>query len=181
MTLCHSRHGYEEAVWDQKVETFLRLHEKAFRALEGWDARLVRVYAQDGLVAVHARVGRGRYAPRPGEGTTAVTSSQRAYTSKLLGRCERVGSELHEWAKLALEERGVRAIRLIQGVLGLTRKHPRERVLWAARLGVENRLFRYKDLCRLAQQQANRPTQLSLLEDHPSIRPMTHYRLEDFE
>jgi len=26
MTLCHSRHGYEEAVWDQKVATFLRLH-----------------------------------------------------------------------------------------------------------------------------------------------------------
>src|ERR1043165_2926530 len=29
MTLGHSRHGYEEAVWDQKLETFLRLHERA--------------------------------------------------------------------------------------------------------------------------------------------------------
>jgi transposase len=35
MTLCHSRHGYEEAVWDQKQETFLRLHERAFHALNG--------------------------------------------------------------------------------------------------------------------------------------------------
>ncbi len=35
MTLCHSRHGYEEAVWDQKLETFLRLHERAFLALGG--------------------------------------------------------------------------------------------------------------------------------------------------
>ena len=35
MTLCHSRHGYEEAVWDQKLETFLRLHENAF---ETWAA-----------------------------------------------------------------------------------------------------------------------------------------------
>ena len=26
LTLGHSRHGYEEAVWDQKLETFLRLH-----------------------------------------------------------------------------------------------------------------------------------------------------------
>jgi hypothetical protein len=33
MTLCHSRHGYEEAVWNQKVETFLGLHEKAFQDL----------------------------------------------------------------------------------------------------------------------------------------------------
>ena len=35
LTLGHSRHGYEEAVWDQKLETFLRLHERAFRDLGG--------------------------------------------------------------------------------------------------------------------------------------------------
>jgi transposase len=35
MTLGHSRHGYEEAVWDQKLETFLRLHERAFRDFGG--------------------------------------------------------------------------------------------------------------------------------------------------
>ncbi|MGQ0737139.1 MAG: hypothetical protein ACT4QD_26270 [Acidobacteriota bacterium] len=35
MTLGHSRHGYEEAVWDQKLETFLRLHERAFHDLGG--------------------------------------------------------------------------------------------------------------------------------------------------
>jgi transposase len=35
MTLGHSRHGYEEGVWDQKLETFVRLHERAFRDLGG--------------------------------------------------------------------------------------------------------------------------------------------------
>ena len=35
MTLGHSRHGYEEAVWDQKLETFLRLHERAFHDFGG--------------------------------------------------------------------------------------------------------------------------------------------------
>ena len=35
LTLGHSRHGYEEAVWDQTLETFLRLHERAFRDLGG--------------------------------------------------------------------------------------------------------------------------------------------------
>jgi len=35
LTLGHSRHGYEEAVWDQRLETFLRLHERAFRDLGG--------------------------------------------------------------------------------------------------------------------------------------------------
>jgi len=31
----HSRHGYEEAVWDQKLETFLRLHERPSASLGG--------------------------------------------------------------------------------------------------------------------------------------------------
>lgn len=35
VTLCRSRHGYEEAVWDQKLGTFLALHENAFRNLGG--------------------------------------------------------------------------------------------------------------------------------------------------
>jgi hypothetical protein len=64
-------------------------------------------------------------------------------------RCEREGSPLREWAESALEERGVRALRLIQGVLGLTHLHPRERVLAAAQTPTVHRLFRYKDLQRL--------------------------------
>jgi hypothetical protein len=38
MTLGHSRHGYEEAVWDQKLEMFLRIHERAFRDVGSWPA-----------------------------------------------------------------------------------------------------------------------------------------------
>jgi hypothetical protein len=98
----------------------------------------------------------------------------------LLARCERVGSALREWGEAAIEERGVRALRLIQGVLGLTRQHPRERVLAAARTATVHRLFRYKDLQRLTEQHAAKsPVQL-LLSEHPSIRPLTDYRLEDF-
>ena len=35
MTLCHTRHGYEEAVWRLDLPTFLALHERAFRDLGG--------------------------------------------------------------------------------------------------------------------------------------------------
>lgn len=35
MTLCHSRHGYEESVWRLDLPNFLRLHERGFRNLGG--------------------------------------------------------------------------------------------------------------------------------------------------
>jgi hypothetical protein len=94
-----------------------------------WDAQLVRIFTDDTLVAVHARVRDGLYAPRAGE--AEASSRQQAFVDRLVGQCERVGPALTQWADAALAARGVRAIRLIQGVLALTRKHPRERVLTA--------------------------------------------------
>ena len=35
IVLSHSRHSYEEVVWGQDVETFIRCHERAFDALGG--------------------------------------------------------------------------------------------------------------------------------------------------
>ncbi len=144
-----------------------------------WDRNLVRLYHDETQVAVYTRLRPGQFAPRAGESGVAP-SSQKAFAAHLLARCERVGTALREWAEAALEERGVRALRLIQGVLGLTRQHPRERVLAAARTATAHRLFRYKDLQRLTEQHAAKsPVQL-LLSEHPSIRPLTDYRLEDF-
>ena len=74
----------------------------------------------------------------------------------------------------------MRAIRLIQGVLGLTRTLPREAVLRAATTALTHRLFRYKQLARLATQAAPAQPSLPLAADDPIIRPLTDYTLEEF-
>jgi hypothetical protein len=53
MTLDHSRHDYEEAAWDQKLETFLRLDERAFRDFGG----VPRVVRHDDLKVAVVRAG----------------------------------------------------------------------------------------------------------------------------
>jgi hypothetical protein len=63
-----------------------------------WDARLIRVFHEEAMVAVHAPVREGEFAPRGG-GSPGPSSSQRAYMTKLLAQCARVGPELR--AKLA--------------------------------------------------------------------------------
>ena len=127
---------------------------------------------------MHSRIRPGCFAPRSGE-TETPSSSQRAYTARLLGRCGRIGDDLAHWAEAAIEERGVRALRLIQGALSLVRKHPKEVVLYAARTALKHRLFRYKDLARLAEMGAARlahPKPLLAEDEH--IRPLDHYSLE---
>jgi hypothetical protein len=129
-----------------------------------WDTHLVRVFAHDTLVAVHRLVATGTFAPRAGE--AEASTRQQAFVDRLLGQCARVGPVMREWADAALTTRGVRAIRLIQGVLSLTRRHPRERVLDAVREAHAQQHFRYQTIRRLAED--------------PAIRPMTQYTLEDF-
>ena len=79
----------------------------------------MRVFQGDTLVMVHARVAAGVFAPRAGE--AEASTRQQAFVDRLVGQCERVGPPLRQWADAALAARGVRAIRLIQGVLGLER------------------------------------------------------------
>jgi hypothetical protein len=143
-----------------------------------WDRRLVRVSHDHVQVAVHARVGAGQYASRPA-GPAGETNSQKAYSADLLARCERIGPELRRWAEAAFAARGVRAIRVIQGAVRLTRTHPRERVLAVARTASERHLFRYKDLHRLVEIRSQPPAQRPLIEVHDVIRPVNEYRLED--
>ena len=75
--------------------------------------------------------------------------------------------------------RGVRAIRLIQGVLQLTRTHPRERLLAAAEIVLTQQHFRYRTLRRLTEARPAAPLP-PLVADDPAIRPMTQYTLEHF-
>jgi transposase len=142
-----------------------------------WDAHLVRVFTDDTLVAVHARVRDGVYAPRAGE--AEASTRQQAFVDRLVGQCERVGPALKQWADAALAARGVRAIRLIQGVLSLTRKHPRERVLVAIAEAHARQHFRYQTIRQLVERTPPRPAP-TLRSADPAIRPMTQYTLEDF-
>jgi transposase len=142
-----------------------------------WDARLIRVFHDEIAVAVHAPVTPGEFAPR-GSGPRGPSSSQQAFITKLLAQCARVGPQLAQWAQAAYAEREVRSLRLIQGVLGLLRKHPKEAVLSAAKTALTHRLFRYRDLRRFTEMADKTTPQRRLTDVHDDIRPITQYRLE---
>jgi hypothetical protein len=78
-----------------------------------------------------------------------------------------------------LAARGVRAIRLIQGVLRLTRAHPRERVLAAVRTALAQQHFRYQTIRTLTEAAPVAPLP-PLVATDPAIRPMTQYTLDHF-
>ena len=145
-----------------------------------WDAHLVRIFYQDEEVALHARVGPGRWALRPGHDPSELTSTQASHLEWLKRRCTEVGPELRRWADAAHEERGIRAFRLLQGVLRLADKHSRAQMRRAAGEALEQRLFRYAAFQRLASRPVSPPPERVLTHTDPAIRPIEQYSMADF-
>jgi len=142
-----------------------------------WDEHLVRIYARGKSVAVHSRAAAGTFKTRPEHRPEHKPAREEAYVAGLLSKAEHIGPQALSWAKAALEERGVRAYRLLQGMIALTRSHPKERVDWACRLALQNRLFRYKILKRLVEKERVYPVSM-LLQDHEIIRNLHEYAEE---
>ena len=82
-----------------------------------WDDRLLRVYAHGKCVAVHSRTPAGTFATRKEHRPDHKPAREEAYVAGLLGKAEHIGADALEWSKAACEERGVRAYRLLQGML----------------------------------------------------------------
>ena len=72
-------------------------------------------------------------------------------------------------------ERGVRAYRLLQGLISLTRSQPRERVYRACGYTLRHGLFRHATLRRLIEQAAAQAPMPRLLQEHALIRDLSVY------
>jgi len=145
-----------------------------------WDDNLVRVYARGKCVAVHSRTAAGAFATQKEHRPEHKPAREEAYVAGLLARAEHIGADALGWAKAACEERGVRAYRLLQGMLSLTRKHPREQVDWACRVALERQVFRYQALRRLVERAETRNSAPApaLLQTHDLIRDLVEYAEE---
>lgn len=147
-----------------------------------WDDRLVRIYHQGQCVGVYTRASVGTFNSLDEHRPAHKPARQQAYQENLLAKAEHIGPLALAWAKAAIEERDVRAYRLLQGMLSLTRKHPRERVDWACGIALEHRLFRYKPLLRLVESgvggPGRAPSSPSLIQTHEIIRGLFEYAEE---
>ena len=142
-----------------------------------WDERLVRIYHQGQAVRVHLKRAPGSWSTNPEDRPAHKPARQQAYQALLLAKAERIGERALAWSRAAIEERDVRAYRLLQGMVALTRSHPRERVDWACGVALGSRAFRYRTLRRLVEQAAGReaPQALRLTQQHELIRSLDEY------
>ena len=137
-----------------------------------WDGRSVRVLdpRSGQLLREHLRQQRGDYRI-PDEDRPSHTPRT---TQQLLARCARIGTHAGTLAEHMYREQGVTAIRRIQGLLGLARKHGAvltdDGCAAALEIGLPANPYRF------VRRWLERRPQLTLRQVDPIIRQLTLYR-----
>jgi transposase len=140
-----------------------------------WDANLVRVFNDRfEQIALHARKEPGRFSTCDEHIPERKRSSLEKGDDYLVGKAARLGVGCEAWAKALLKRRGIRGLRVLQGLLSLKRRYEAEAIDSACATALEHGLFRLKDLRTLigrGQVQA----QFEFMEVHPLIRNLDYY------
>ncbi len=141
-----------------------------------WDGRMVRVFNHRWeQIAIHVRQDPGRYSTlgvhlRPEK----VNGIERGATW-LLGKAKVIGPDVERWSEAMLQTRGIEGIRVLQGLLALSKRYPSDTLNESCQTALSYGAFRLRTLRELLKRKGAIQQPLSFLDEHPIIRPLADY------
>ena len=145
-----------------------------------WDTRLVRIFNNRWQqIALHAKCEPGKFrtdgAHIPDQKVSAVERGADVF----LQRIAAIGPHTKAWSESVIQSRGVQGVRVLVGLKALTGKYRSEELEQACETALSYGAHRLRSIRNLLK----RPTrqkqqQLSFIEEHPIIRPLSDYSVE---
>jgi hypothetical protein len=91
----------------------------------------------------------------------------------MLGRIRLIGPHCTRGAEACVQARGVESVRVLQGLLSLTRRHRGDQLERACAVAHSYGCYRLRTVRQLIDRDA--PQQLTFTDDDPIIRPLADY------
>jgi len=141
-----------------------------------WDGRLVRVFNERmEQIAVHPQHERGRFSTQAKHIAAEKISNCERGAAWLLGQVRRLGQQSTRWAEALIETRGVEGVRVLQGLLALSKRHPVDAIEQACGVAASYGSYRLRTIRTLIARHAPAQEQFPFMTEHPLIRPLTEY------
>ena len=141
-----------------------------------WDSRLVRVFNDRfEQIAIHSLGRPGRFSTAKEHISAGKISGVERGAEYLLNKASLIGEGSAMWARAMLQSRGIAGVRVLQGFLSLTKRHPAETINRAGRTALEAGCFHLKPLRRLCAVESEQK-QIEFAEEHELIRPLSEYQ-----
>jgi transposase len=141
-----------------------------------WDGRLVRLFNHRlEQITVHVQKQPGQFSTSERHLAKEKVNAVERGAAYLLGKVRRLGTPCAQWAETMLQGRGIEGLRVLQGLLHLASKHPREALGRACAAAHGHGEYRLRTLRALLKRQEVRQPLLDFMHEHPLIRPMSDY------
>lgn len=141
-----------------------------------WDARLVRICNERmEQIAVHVKHEPGRFSTQSQHIAGPKISGVERGAAWLLGQVRRLGPHSLAWAQAMLQARGVEGVRVLQGLLNPTHRHPCDAIESACVIALSHGAFRLRTIRALIDRAAPRQESLPFLQEHTLIRQLSDY------
>ena len=125
-------------------------------------------------IAVHVQREPGRFSTQSKHIAAEKISRIERGAAWILGRIRLVGPHCTKWAEACVQARGVEGVRVLQGLLSLTHRHPVNAIERACEIAQSYGAYRLRTVRRLIDRDA--PKQLlAFCDDDPIIRPLSDY------
>lgn len=141
-----------------------------------WDSRTVRVFNQRfEQIALHVRREPGRFSTLGEHLAAEKIGGVERGAEWLLTKVRLVGSHTERWARAMLGQRGVEGVRVLQGLLSLTKKHSARALETACETAHSHGEYRLRTLRRLVGRDTAQQDQFEFASEHELIRPLSDY------
>ena len=141
-----------------------------------WDLRLVRIFnGRIEQIALHVRKEPGQFSTLPEHIHSQKRSGVERGAVDLLGRARWVGEHTARWAENMLQTRGIEGVRVLQGLLALTKRHGDEAIERACEVAFSHGAWRLRTIRQLLKRDAPEQETFDFLQEHPIIRPLSDY------
>ncbi|MGD9856942.1 MAG: IS21 family transposase [Planctomycetaceae bacterium] len=142
-----------------------------------WNEQVVRILNHRfEQIALHCRQPPGKFSTLHEHLASQKISSVERGAEYLLRKVRLLGTHAARWSEATLEEHGVRGMRIIQGLLALSRQYEASAIDAACEKAWRGRGFRYRIVKHLLERQEAATQQtLEFLDVHPVIRPISDY------
>jgi hypothetical protein len=141
-----------------------------------WDARIVRIFNQRWQqIAMHVRHEQGRFSTHAEHLAKEKISGVERGAAWLLGKVRGIGDQALAWSETMLQARGIEGVRVLQGLLALSKTHSCESLNEACRIALSYSAFRLQTLRELLKRRGVSQQPLPFLDEHPLIRPLSDY------
>jgi len=143
-----------------------------------WDGRMVRLFdSRMQPIAVHAQKPPGAFATLDAHLHPHKISPIEKGATWLLRQIEYIGPQSHQWAAAMLAQRGIEGVRVLMGLLSLSRQHPRRVIEPACQVAHSHGAYHLRSLRQLLQRRCAPAIQqnFEFVQQHPIIRDLGDY------